>query len=457
MLNFIFAQKSFSQTTKPISERTTRILFLLDASASMAIRMDSKWEDGTRMDAAKKILAQIVDTLKRKPNLEIGLRAFGSQSPTPLNDCSDSKLLVPFGTANIPYIKDALKTIKPTGITPIALSFEKAMNDFPKDSTARNIVILITDGEESCGGDPCAISLAMQKNHIFLRPFIIAINAETNLSAEYECMGNYFNAQNPEGLKTILTNIVMTSLNPTSVQINLLDINGKATETDVDISFTDYYTKQTLYNYYHTITYSGVSDTISLDPVLKYDLTVHTIPAITKLNVDLKPNVVNVINIPAPQGFLYVKTQTVAINNNVNNKIKCIVMKAGTSEEVNLQGMGLSEKYLCGKYDLEFLTLPRTTISNVDISERETTTIQIPTPGVLSVSKSFPVVGGIFTCENNEWKKIYDFAETTGNETVALQPGTYKVIYKSKSSKKTADSQTKTITISTGENSSIAL
>lgn len=453
MMNFLFCGKTFSQTTNSISSKTTRILFLLDCSASM----DNKWGEGTRMDAAKKILAQIVDTLKHKPNLEIALRGFGSQTSSTLNDCSDSKLLVPFGAANIPYIKDALKVVKPTGITPIALSFEKALNDFPTDANARNIVILITDGEESCGGDPCAISLAMQKNHVFLRPFIIAINADVALTSKFECMGTYFNAQNPEGLKTILTSIVMQSLNPTSVQINLLDINGKATETDVDISFTDYYTKQTLYNYYHTITYSGVSDTISLDPVLKYDLTVHTIPAITKLNIDLIPNQINVINIPAPQGYLFVKTQTVTINNNVDNKIKCIIRQAGKDETLNLQTMGSTEKYLCGKYDLEFLTLPRTTIANVDISERETTTIQIPTPGIIAVSKSFPVVGGIFSYENNEWIKIYDFTETTGNESVALQPGTYKAIYKSKSSKKTADTQTKTFTITTGSNSSIAL
>ena len=44
--------------------------------------------------------------------------------------------------------------IRAKGTTPIAKSLEEAAADFPIDNS-RNIVILITDGKEECGMDPC--------------------------------------------------------------------------------------------------------------------------------------------------------------------------------------------------------------------------------------------------------------------------------------------------------------
>ena len=313
-----FGMKTMAQDLKP--EKTNRILFLLDVSASM----DNQWHSGggSKMDAARQVLDEQIDKLKLKPNMEIALRVFGSLSPYTANDCSDTKLLVPFGKANIPYIKEAINTVRPNGVTPIAMSLQKAADDFPADENARNIIIMITDGEESCGGDPCAISLALQKKQIFLRPFVIALDNEDAMAQKFECMGNYYRASSPETLRNSLAAIVDLALNPTYVQVDLLDLNGRPSETDVDLSFSDTYTHLDKYQYYQTITYTGVPDTLNLDPVTRYDLTVHTIPEIVKTGISLKPNQVNFVNVPAPQGFLLVKMQTPSIDNYINNKIK---------------------------------------------------------------------------------------------------------------------------------------
>ena len=121
--------------------------------------MNAKWDEQTRLEAAKELLAQAVDSLKGTPNLEIALRVYGHQSPitATFQDCNDTKLEIPFGADNFDKIKSRIKSIEAKGTTPIARSLEAAAEDFP-DQKSRNIIILITDGLEACDNDPCVIA-----------------------------------------------------------------------------------------------------------------------------------------------------------------------------------------------------------------------------------------------------------------------------------------------------------
>lgn len=436
--------KSIAQTASP--PPITRILFLVDASSSMMV----SWGNEPRMNVAKRILGEIIDTLKRKPNIELGLRVYGSQSIASLNDCYDTKLLVPFGNDNAGIIKESLKNLAPMGITPISMSMEKAATDFPKDVNARNILILITDGAESCDTDPCAVSLALQKNGVFLRPFIIGLNADNSIVANLQCMGAFYNAQDPQGFKMAMQQILNAALNPTYIQVNLLDINNIPSETDAVMTFYDNRNGAIRYNYTHTLNYKGISDTVNLDPVSAYNLVVQTTPPVELKDIELAPKSINKVNMPAPQGFLFIKLQGKTINNNINGKIKCLVKQSDKYGTVTVQEINSSQKLICGKYDLEFLTLPRTRLNNIDISQSKTTTIEIPTPGVLSIQKTVPGYGGILWLNGTNWQKIYSLNEFGGNETIALQPGTYKIIFRSKMTKKTTDTKEQLINITAG-------
>ena len=140
----------------------TRVLFIFDASQSMY----AEWEKGTRMETAKSLLSGMLDSLDNKPNLEIALRVYGHQKPIPPQDCNDTRLEVGFGKNNIKAIQTRLQSLKPKGTTPIAKALEAGAKDFPNyTEDSRNIVILITDGLEECGGDPCAVSRLFQEKH----------------------------------------------------------------------------------------------------------------------------------------------------------------------------------------------------------------------------------------------------------------------------------------------------
>ena len=164
----LLSLKGIGQTSQP----QTRILFLFDASFSMTNKMG---RDDSRMEVAKKLLGRMVDSLEKIEGLEIALRVYGHQYTTKDYNCTDTKLEVGFSPDNHSAIKTRLNEIKPSGTTLIAYSLEQAAYDFPVNGGSRNIVILITDGIEECNGDPCAVSQALQKQGVLLKPFIIGV------------------------------------------------------------------------------------------------------------------------------------------------------------------------------------------------------------------------------------------------------------------------------------------
>ena len=138
---FPFTMNSFGQDAPKTQKELTRILFLFDCSGSM----NAVFQTAPKINIAKKLLGELLDSLKKVSNLELALRCFGHQVPWPPGDCNDTRLEVPFSRNNGDVIKNRLSNIEAKGTTPIALSLQACEKDFP-DLNARNIIILITDG-----------------------------------------------------------------------------------------------------------------------------------------------------------------------------------------------------------------------------------------------------------------------------------------------------------------------
>ena len=211
-------------------EQLTRILFILDASNSM----NAQWGSQTRIQAAKEILANAVDSLKGTANLEIALRVYGHQSPitATFQDCNDTKLEIPFGADNFDKVKYRIKSIEAKGTTPIARSLEAAADDFP-DQNSRNIIILITDGLEACDNDPCVIAKKLKDKGVKVTPFVIGLGLDLSYLEKFKCIGEYADAETKDAFRSVLKNVVSKALLNTTVQINLNDSSKNPKETDV--------------------------------------------------------------------------------------------------------------------------------------------------------------------------------------------------------------------------------
>ncbi len=441
VLLFFCAKPANAQQEEPL----TRILFIYDASNSM----NAQWQSGTKHTVALDLISQSIDSLRGMPNLELALRVFGHRYDYRQKQvCEDSKLEVTFGPDRVEAIQKKLRSIKPKGTTPIALSLEKAGYDFPDDcDNCRNIIILVTDGIEECGGDPCAVSRSLSKKGITLKPFIIGIGLDEGFAEKFKCVGTYFDATNEKVFANVMGIVISQAMNSTTMQLNLLDAAGEPSETNVPFFFFDDFSGTTERSGVHTLNGAGNPDTMFLDPGGRYKLSVFTVPDVSKDSIVLNPGKHNIIAVKAGRGTLDLK-RSGAIR---SQQPHAIVRKHGKMQTLNIQTLGTEHKYLNGFYDLEILTLPRTYLSKVDIKQSHTTTIELPPPGLVTIVKGAQGFGSIFqiTAEGIEW--VCNLAEHGGNESFRLQPGRYKIVFRARNAIDTKYSREEDFSIKAGE------
>ena len=193
-----------------ISLNDRAVEIVVDASRSMWGQIYGE----AKMTIAKNILQDVSYWFPE--DLDLALRAYGSTSPSDSNNCADSTLLVPFAEYNREPIRGAIAGLRPTGQTPIAFALNQAAHDFGSLQSDR-AVVLVTDGIESCGGDPvrAARDLSAQGITVHVIGFGLG-NAADEDAASLRAVANasggrYVVAGSAEELKTALAETVATS------------------------------------------------------------------------------------------------------------------------------------------------------------------------------------------------------------------------------------------------------
>ncbi len=133
-------------------------LLILDASGSMLQRLEGR----RRIDVARDVLTEAVaDTLPA--GMPVALRVFGHREP---GTCR-TDLVMPLQPLDPEAVRDTLAgiTAKNLARTPIADSLSKVRSDL-SGVTGRRVVVLITDGEETCDGDPAAVIAKLEEQGI---------------------------------------------------------------------------------------------------------------------------------------------------------------------------------------------------------------------------------------------------------------------------------------------------
>ena len=415
-------QKQYQQ----IPEKT-RILFLVDGSGSML----GNWEGTSRMGAAKRLLSDLVDSLRENTQVELALRVYGHQYHRRLQNCQDTKLEVGFRRDNHDAIISKLKVIQPQGTTPISYSLQELQKDFPDDASFRNIVIIITDGLESCDGDPCEVSRSLQKKQIFLRPFVIGLGMNKSFDEQFNCLGRFFDATNVQDFHQVLNQTLEQTLDRTTASVELLDHQDKPTETNLDVTFLNHVTGQSAFEFVHYRDRNNKPDSVIVDAVLLYDVVANTIPPVVKKDVQLIGGRHNVITLNTPQGSLSIHQKN---SSEYGGPVQILVRQSGKPSIVNVQRVSESVKYLTGSYDLEILTTPRVK-RRIEISHKQTASLEIPAPGVVNINTNVPGHGSLFevNSEGNQRWLLNLSGET--RKAMAIQPGSYKLVFRAENAK----------------------
>ncbi len=175
----------------PVSAQAkTNILFIVDGSNSMWGQIDNK----AKMETAKTTLGKLVSDLPADANL--ALMAYGH---TREKDCNDVELLSAIGKDSPEMITTLIHTIQPTGKTPIANALAKSKDAFKGLEGQNNHILLVSDGIESCDGDPCAVAKSLQEAGLDVSAHVIGFGVSKEEGKQLTCIaentgGKYFDA-----------------------------------------------------------------------------------------------------------------------------------------------------------------------------------------------------------------------------------------------------------------------
>ena len=189
-------------TAVEIATGAPGVLFILDASGSMKAKIDNKEKMVIAKEVMTNLLRDLPDTIK------VGLEAYGHHSK---GDCNDIELIAPIGQADKTTLIQRIRSIDPKGMTPITQSLQVAAEQL-KTAEAETTVVLVSDGEETCKGDPCAAVASLLQQGIKLKVHVVGFDVGDKEKQQLMCIakagnGKYFAANNAEQLKEALTEV----------------------------------------------------------------------------------------------------------------------------------------------------------------------------------------------------------------------------------------------------------
>lgn len=172
---------------------------ILDASGSMAGQIDGR----TKFQIAMEGLSAFVEQLP--PHVNLGLRVYGHRGSNRESDkeysCAGSDMIYPFARLDRNAFIDAVESVGPTGWTALGLSLERALDDFNRfdQPNNANLVYLLTDGKETCGGQPAQAAAALNASGIGAIVNVIGFDIDDEQQEELKRIassggGEYFSA-----------------------------------------------------------------------------------------------------------------------------------------------------------------------------------------------------------------------------------------------------------------------
>jgi len=167
------------------------MMFILDASGSMWGQVEGK----AKITIAKEVLVGLIENLPE--GLNVGLVAYGHRRK---GDCKDVEELVPLGALDKQNLIKKIKALSPKGKTPITLSVKKTAEKL-KTLEDETTVILVSDGKETCEGDPCALVKELRESGVRFVMHVIGFDVTAEERKQLECIagaggGTYYAAKN---------------------------------------------------------------------------------------------------------------------------------------------------------------------------------------------------------------------------------------------------------------------
>ncbi|EOQ89291.1 von Willebrand factor type A domain protein [Leptospira yanagawae serovar Saopaulo str. Sao Paulo = ATCC 700523] len=192
---FVLTSSLFFSTSRPIqsqNQSNKRYVFILDASGSMS----EKWDGKTRMAVAKEKLIHVLGGLPK--DASVGLVAYGNR----IAGCQSARLYHPIQRGSASVVSQKLANLVPAGSTPIAQTLQ-VVGEYLLNDQVETEIIFISDGVESCEGDPKSVLYNLRQSGKKFRLQILGIDIDPKGEEDLKRLsilgeGNYFPLKAPD-------------------------------------------------------------------------------------------------------------------------------------------------------------------------------------------------------------------------------------------------------------------
>jgi Ca-activated chloride channel family protein len=175
------------------TEGNRNVVFILDASGSMGAKIAGR----IKMDVAKEVLSDLIGDLPG--GVDVGLVAYGHRHKA---DCNDVETLAPLGPLDREALVQEILSLNQKGMTPITASVRKVAESLrgrPEGTT----IVLVSGGEETCGGDPCALVKQLKASGLHFVMHVIGLGVTGRGTEQLACIaqaggGSYLAARDAE-------------------------------------------------------------------------------------------------------------------------------------------------------------------------------------------------------------------------------------------------------------------
>ncbi len=199
---------SYLPTSAQVSDSDAPATILVfDVSNSMWGQIDGI----SKVEIARDVIAELL--AEWDPSVDLGLVAYGHRRQ---GDCSDIETVIPVGPVNHQTFSQTVNSLVPRGKTPLteavrAAAIELSYSDRP------STVILVSDGIESCGADPCAMATELERTGIGFTAHVVGFDVDRiEDQRELSCLaentgGMYLTASNADELSEALRTVAVAA------------------------------------------------------------------------------------------------------------------------------------------------------------------------------------------------------------------------------------------------------
>jgi hypothetical protein len=245
------------------------VAFILDASGSMNASLPGS---GTsKLAVAKTVMAGLLPQVPAEVQGTLWIYGHRYPQEPKAQSCQDIEQVYALGPVDAAAYTTKINEVSAIGYTPISDSVQQAASDLAPGDV--NNIVLVSDGEETCGGDPCALAEALKVSDSAVTIHVVGYAVDKVTREQLQCIarvsgGTYHDAEDQGGLLEALEQALAASVAETILRVEILGPDGTEQATAARLYRPG--TDQLLTGYQ-----TWIDNAV---PPGTYDLVIHTLP-----------------------------------------------------------------------------------------------------------------------------------------------------------------------------------